>query len=118
MIGRSQSTADERNLLDLKPVRRVEWEARPDGIIVVLVPKFKNKWMVRWIVPRMKKPFFHVRLDQHGSFVWNLCDGSTTIGSIAAAMKKEFGEDFDPSLKRIAMFVRQMVKTDLLLLQE
>ncbi len=58
------------NLLDLKPVRTLDWQTAESDRVILLVPKFKNSFLVRWILPRLKSSHFKVKLDAYGSCVW------------------------------------------------
>jgi hypothetical protein len=109
---------DDRNLLELKPLRNLEWEEGENGTVVLLVPKFRNSWMRRFVGPQLSKPNFRVKTDPLGTFVWRRCDGNTTVHEIAGEMGREFGPDFDPSFERISRFVRQLAKNDFILFQE
>jgi hypothetical protein len=109
-------TRDERNLLELRPLRNLEWEEGENGTVVLLIPKFRNSWMKRWVVPRLRKPDFRVKTDRVGSFVWKRCDGTSTVLEIAGAMEREFGPGFDPAHDRICGFIRQLTKNDCIIL--
>ncbi len=100
------------NLLDLKPVRNLEWETKENDLIVLLVPKFRNRVLLRYLLPRLAKPNIRVELDGYGSFLWQQCDGAATVFEIAQRMKTKFGDEFDPSYERIGSFVRQMLRND------
>jgi len=91
------------NLLELRPERIYDWEKGTDGTVVVLVPKFRHPWM-RWVQQYLRKKYFHVRLDAHGSFVWIYCDGKTPVGTIAEMFRKEFG-DSDDVIDRLNTFL-------------
>jgi hypothetical protein len=98
------------NLLDLKPTRNLEWETGEKDIIVLLIPKFHNKFLVKYVTPNLKHPFFHIKLDEYGSLIWNMCDGNTTIGQISDELTKVYGENFDPSFQRISNFFSQLIR--------
>jgi hypothetical protein len=102
------------NLLDLRPVRVHRWELRNDELITVLVPKFQNRWLVRWILPRLSKPDFKVRLDALGSFIWQRCDGLLTVRDIAEHVGRKFGEETDPDYKRMALFFYRLANQNLI----
>jgi len=104
------------NLLDLKPVRNLRSETAADGNVTLIVPKFTNRFMVRFFVPMLSSPDLKVKLDEHGSFIWNGCDGNTSVGEIAGRMKETYGEAFDPECRRICAYVSQLLRTDFLLL--
>jgi hypothetical protein len=101
------------NLLELTPAQRVPWETGESGNVVVLVPKFRNPLLVRWVVPRMKFPDVRVKLDVHGSFVWKMCNGSTTVAEMSDRMTAEFGDTAASAQERIRRFLLMLEKSDL-----
>lgn len=109
---------DTRNLLELKPLRNLEWEEGENDTVVLLVPKFTNRLMRKWVLPLLRKPNFRVTTDAFGGFVWKKCDGATSVLSIAEEMNRSFGPEFDPSYDRTTTFVRQLVKNEFVLLHE
>jgi len=102
------------NLWELKPLRLMEWENNSDGNVVVLIPKFKNAILKKWVLPKLAKPFFRVKLDETGSAIWLLCDGNTTVVSIAEELKKKFGKSVEPVEERIGKFLYQLERGDLI----
>lgn len=106
------------NLLEFRPVRVRRWELRNDDLITVLVPKFQNRWLVRWVMPRLSKPDFKVRLDSLGSFIWQRCDGCLTVREIAEQVGQKFGEQTDPDYKRIALFLHRLTSQNLIRLSD
>lgn len=105
------------NLLDLKPRQNIAWEAGENGRIVLLVPKFRNKFLVTYLVPRLSKPNIRVKLDEFGSFVWNNCDGTTPVADIGKRMKAQFGESVEPVYDRIGAFLRKLEKEKFLIIE-
>jgi len=104
------------NLLELKPSRNLKWETGEKNEVILFVPKFKNNFLVKYVMPNIKKPYFHIKLDDHGSFIWHHCDGNTTVGEISDKMKEKFGENFDPTYDRIGTFVNQLIRDKFLIL--
>jgi hypothetical protein len=115
-MGRKKRTSV--NLLELTPVQRVPWETGESGTVVVLVPKFRNEILVRWLVPHLKYPVVRVKLDAPGSFVWKLCDGKTTVAEMANRMTAEFGETETSAQERIRKFLLTLEKSDLVYLYD
>jgi hypothetical protein len=101
------------NLFDFKPVRRCEWQETDDGRIVVLVPRFRGR-LGQWLTPRLKDPCFRVKLDQLGSWVWLQCDGRQTVERIAVRFKEQFGGTLESASERLAVFVKRMLRADLI----
>lgn len=78
-----------------------------DGLVEVLVPRFDGAILGRFLMPRLKKPFFSIRLDKFGSFVWLRIDGVTTVGKIYELFDAQNpGEEM--SRERVALFVRAL----------
>jgi len=102
------------NLFDLKLVRKCQWRQMDDGRVVVLVPRFRGRWLGRWLMSRLKKPYFQIKLDQFGSWVWLQCDGSQTVEDIALSLRERFGEAAEPAYERLALFVKQLMGGGLL----
>jgi len=96
------------NLLIFKPRRIVQWEEQEDGRIVLLIPKFKNRLLVKYLLPRMKSKNFKIRLDEFGSLVWRYLDGSHTVMQIGELLHNEFGEKVEPVYDRLGLFVNML----------
>jgi len=104
------------NLLTLKPKRNLEWEKQPDDKVVLLIPKFTNRFLVRWFVPLLAKPRIKLKLDERGSYVWARCDGTMTVADIGEQMSAKFDEPLDTSYERIGKFVSRFVQDKFLVL--
>ena len=100
----------EANLLDLIPDQKINFEESDDGIITLLKPKFENKFLVKYLLPRIRKPNFKIKLDQFGSFVWKQCDGNNTVAQIANLLKENFQDEIDPVYDRLAMFIQSLAR--------
>ncbi len=98
------------NLLDLIPERKIRYVESNDGLIIIFKPKFKNKIIVKYIVPRLKSPDYKVKLDQFGSFVWKHCDGNNTVEQIGRLLKEEFQDNIEPIYDRLAQFIQSLVR--------
>lgn len=79
-----------------------------NGRVTLIVPKFKNKYLVKWFVPLLAKPNIKVKLDALGSFVWSRCDGRTSVGQIGQDMAEAFGEPLDELYDRIGRFISKL----------
>jgi hypothetical protein len=100
------------NLLDLKPGRNMEWEPGDGEAVVLLVPRFSGPVLGKWLQPHLRRPCVRVRLDEIGSFIWRLCDGSTPVSVIAEKMKERFGDRVEPLYERIELFIRKLQKDE------
>ena len=105
MLNKEKKT--EVNLLELVPKRILEWEDTDDGLITLLVPKFRGK-LGNLIASKMNSTNYEVQLDRVGSFVWKECDGENNVLEISQKMKDEFGEEIEPLFERISFFIKTL----------
>ena len=106
------------NLLELKPLQLAAWEVADNGSVVVLAPRFRNEFAVKWIVPHLRSPDIRIQLDRLGSFVWKRCDGRTTVEEIADTMQTEFGDTTHSLHDRLRRFLLTLEKSELVTLNE
>jgi len=100
----------EANLLDLVPEQKIKFEESSDGLITLLKPKFKNKLLVKYLLPRIKKPNFKIKLEKFGSFVWKQCNGNNTVAQIGNLLKEKFQDEIDPVYDRLTMFIQSLAR--------
>ncbi len=100
------------NLLELRPERNAEWETVEDGTVVLLIPKFRNPFMVRWVLPMLSSQVFRIKLDPFGSFVWKQLDGATPVEELAARMRGEFGDAAEPVFERLGKFLNKLEREE------
>ena len=68
-----------QNFLTMIPEQTVKEFTETEGIVTLLVPKFKSETLQKWLIPKRKSTHFHIRLDETGSMVWILIDGKRTV---------------------------------------
>ena len=66
-------------------------------------------WMRRFLLPKGMSPDIHVRLEEHGSAVWNLIDGQRTVQEIISLLAEHFHPDEDYA-SRVTTYVMQLQK--------
>jgi hypothetical protein len=97
------------NLLLYFPEHSRNWELNQEtGLVIIKKPKFQNKFLEKYILPRMARPDFKIKLDDFGSFVWKNMDGQTSVQEIGDRLRKEFGEPIEPVYERLGLFVRML----------
>lgn len=99
------------NLLDVVPFRseHITTERESDGTIVIAFPRFKSTWMRKYLLPKKMSPFIHVRLEEHGAAVWELIDGTLTVGDIIEKLAAHFQEETNYE-SRITTYILQLQK--------
>jgi hypothetical protein len=91
------------NMLELTPVRINQHEEK-DGLIVILIPKFKREFF-RKFIPKNKPNDIRINLDELGSATWLAIDGEKNVGVIVEELKSNFGEKIEPAVERITKFI-------------
>ena len=99
----------ESSFMELRPVRALAFETGEDGRVTVIRPKFISpRWA--WLTRYFAKPDFRVRLDERGSFLWGLCDGTRSVADLAREMAARFGDSGGDHQERSAVFIHELLK--------
>mgnify|MGYP000840672684 CR=1 FL=1 len=90
------------NLLEVIPCRSEHITAEREGETIVLsFPRFKYPWMQRFLVPKGMSKELHVKLEEHGTAVWELIDGKRNVREII---------DEEGYESRVSAYLSQMQK--------
>lgn len=109
---------NKTNLLDAIPVPAGHIVAElVDGYMVLAYPRFKKRWMCRWLLPKGMSPYVHVTLEEHGTAVWKLIDGKRSVRDIVALLAVHFGEG-EEYAPRVAAYLMQMQRDGFIRLME
>jgi len=65
---------------------------------------------MRFLVPKNKSAIIRIRLDEHGSAVWNLINGQKTIKQISDALAEHFNHEENYEY-RVAQYFQQLYKS-------
>lgn len=107
-MNRDDKKSDkETNLLELIPIRVSDWKDNDEGLVTLILPKFKSK-IGKVFASKFKNPMYEVKLDAIGAFLWRECDGENNIYDISQDMLKEFGDDIEPVYERIKIFINML----------
>jgi hypothetical protein len=106
------------NYLDLTPLRLHKEEVSEENLVTVLIPKFQNRFALRFIVPKLKSDVFKLKLDELGSAVWLSIDGRNTVDQIAKQLLKKFGDKIEPVNERLTKFLTGLYEQRLITFQE
>lgn len=93
------------DLRDRLFVRNRDFVHLEDGLVAILVPRFDGWFLKRFLMPRLRRPLFRIKLDSAGSFVWKELDGISTVGEIADRWSA-LNECESMPHARVALFVR------------
>jgi hypothetical protein len=103
-----------QNLFGLKPVQKRSSEDRTDGTVDVLIPRYGDNPVGRLLKKVMSERPVRIHLDDIGTSVWRLCDGSRTVHEIGESLHIQFGDRIEPVYDRLETFLKQMKKADII----
>jgi len=89
-----------------------------DDIVTLFIPKFENKFFVKFVMPRLKSPTINLKLDELGSAAWLSVDGKKSVGDIASELVLKFGDKIQPVEERLTKFFTELYMQQLLTFEE
>ena len=100
----------KKNLFDLVPNICEHITTEKEGeLSVITFPRFSNKFMQKIFVPKNKSATIRVRLEEHGTAVWNLIDGQRTIKEISDLLAEHFEHEINYEY-RVAEYFTQLYR--------
>jgi hypothetical protein len=98
----------EKNLFDMIPVISEHITTEYEGeLAVIAFPRFRSKFMLKYFVPRNRSSIIRIRLDAHGTSVWNLIDGKRTITEIVQRLVEHFPDEENYAY-RTGLYLQQL----------
>jgi hypothetical protein len=84
----------KKNLFDFVPIISEHITTEKEGALsIITFPRFRSTFMQKYFVPKGKSPTIHIRLDEHGTAVWDLIDGKRTIKEISEMLATHFNHE-------------------------
>lgn len=103
--------------LELTPVKIQEFETDENGIITVLIPRFKWNVVHNYMVKNGRDPNFRLELDEIGSEVWVSIDGKRKVKEVGEKVKEKLGDKIEPR-ERLVKFVSMMFHNKIITFKE
>jgi hypothetical protein len=116
IVSRENNDRQE-NLLEYTPRVNIAWEDVEQQIFL-LIPKYKNLFLRKHVLPRMRRPNRRLRLDEYGSCVWQHIDGDRTVHEIAVVLREKFGDAIEPVFDRLGLFMSLLHRNQYILLEK
>ena len=109
-----QSNDNPENLMDLIPLRQVQWEEdKETHLVSILKPKFN----LASIQKRLKSPFYKVNLDNLGSAIWKNINGRNSVYTIANMLQEIRDEPMKNLYERVGAFIKSLERNRLIRLE-
>ncbi|MCL2562132.1 MAG: PqqD family protein [Rikenellaceae bacterium] len=100
----------KQNLFDLIPKINERLTTEKEGeLSVITFPRFRSRFMQKYFVPKKKSATVRIRLDEHGTAVWNLIDGNRSVREIAESLAEHFQHEENYEY-RVAKFILHLYK--------
>jgi hypothetical protein len=114
----TEDQSKEINFTDLTPVRKFEHEIDSKGLAHILVPKYTDPILGRFLQPRLRDKYIKADLDEIGTALWLFIDGKIKVHDLVWKMKDKFGEQIDPAYERVTLFLQQLHKNKFIYFKE
>ncbi len=107
MFDKKNKEKSQENFLMYRPLRKIEqWSVSDKKVKLFFTHNKPAEKFVRWLI---KKPKINdIELDEMGSMVWQLCDGTKTVYDIALALVQKFEDTEENAINRLIMFLRYL----------
>jgi hypothetical protein len=106
------------NTLDLTPIKLFADEIDNEKLVTIIVPKFKNELVKKFILPKLKSADFRIKLEKFGSAVWCNMDGNKKVHQIIKTVSDTFGDEIQPVVERVSKFIFQLYEQKLITFNE
>ncbi|MDR1887054.1 MAG: PqqD family protein [Prevotellaceae bacterium] len=106
------------NLFDLVPIISEHITTEKEGeLSVITFPRFGSKFMRKYFTPKNKSEVIRIRLEEHGTALWNLIDGNRTVMDIVNLLAEHFDNEKNYEY-RITTYILQLRKQGFIKLKE
>lgn len=93
------------NILALVPVRLREMELDEEGLVTVLIPRTKSRFMLSVMTRLKRSHHFTFQLDKVGSVVWQAVDGVRSVEEICQQIERDSEEQLEQFCQRVIRFL-------------
>lgn len=101
-----QTKAEDNFLLYVPHIRHEAWEEKKDIVYLIFYHDHPVQKLANWLVKKPNKS--DIKLDELGSTVWKLIDGSRNVFEIGELVREKFGEGCEPLYDRLVLFLRYL----------
>ena len=103
-----------RNLYELVPVQKRTFDENDDGTVDVFLPRYGEGRVGRLMKRVLSNTPVRIHLDDIGTSVWRLCDGTRSVLEIGESLHEKFGSRIEPVYDRLEVYLEQMRSSGLI----
>lgn len=97
-------------MFDLVPCRNERIVTEKEGeLSVIAFPRFRSKFLQKYLVPKKRSPYIRIRLEEHGTAVWELIDGKRNVREIVELLEEHFAREANYE-HRITTYLNQLYR--------
>ncbi|HOY31509.1 MAG TPA: PqqD family protein [Bacteroidales bacterium] len=93
--------------MEATPIRSCDFETAVNGLVTLVVPKFKNEKLNNFLLGARKR-FFKIALDELGTAVWLNIDGQRKVADICQKVFEMHGNKIMPVEQRVTKFLTML----------
>ena len=119
LFKKQQPVLTREQSLASMPIRNpmLKWEPEDDGTVQILIPRKEGWWvdlLSRMVyVPKRRR----IALDELGSYVWDQCDGETTVRSLIDKFARKYKLNRKEAEVSMVSYLKQLAKKGLIGIQ-
>jgi hypothetical protein len=107
-------TKQVKNFLEMIPAQRRPFHQSENGRVEVLLPRWGDGRVGRFLGTFLKSTPYRMRLDDVGTSVWLLCNGRRSVYEIGKCLQDNFGDSIEPVYDRLGLFLKQMKRSGII----
>lgn len=106
------------NLMELTPITQYEHKTKEDGLIDVLVPRFQDRILGKYLQPKLNNKYIKANLDKFGTATWQMMDGNTKVHELSDGLLEKYGKEIEPVDKRLILFLSNLYQNGFIYFKE
>ncbi len=119
LFRKKQPALTREQSLASMPIRNpnLKYDREEDGTVRIIIPR-KETWWVKalsymFYIPKRRR----IALDELGTFVWDLCDGETTVRALIDKFARKYKLNRKEAEVSMVAYLRQLAKKGLIGIQ-
>ncbi|HZJ74478.1 MAG TPA: PqqD family protein [Perlabentimonas sp.] len=93
------------NALELVPEKLQAFEVTDSGLVTILVPRTRSRFMLRIMKRLNRSPNITIELDEIGSKLWLLIDGKLTTQEVCTKLQQGLDNKLEQAPERVVKYL-------------
>lgn len=105
---KQKTSAADNFMLYIPIINHSNWIEKQNNIYLIFEHDKPMERFAAWLV--RKPTTTDLKLDDLGTKVWKLMNGSNSVYSIGQILLRDYGPDFEPVYERLVVYLRYLCK--------